>query len=117
MIICDTGHNEAGIKEVVQQINRTPHHRLHMVFGMVNDKAAEHILQLLPQDATYYFCKANIPRGKDAGELLREANAVNLKGQSFLSVKEALQAAIKAAGTDDLIFIGGSTFVVAEALP
>ena len=87
-----------------------------MVFGQVNDKDIGTILALLPKEATYYFCKANIPRGLDADELKIQAESWGLTGNSYGSVRKALAAARKDAGSDDLIFIGGSTFVVAEAL-
>ena len=116
LTICDVGHNEAGIREVVGQLNQTPHKHLHMVFGQVNDKDIGTILALLPKEATYYFCKANIPRGLDADELKIQAESWGLTGNSYGSVRKALAAARKDAGSDDLIFIGGSTFVVAEAL-
>jgi dihydrofolate synthase / folylpolyglutamate synthase len=116
LTICDTGHNTAGIKEVLEQIRQTPHKELHFVMGLVNDKEIGNILSLLPANATYYFCKADIPRGLDA-ELLREAAAANgLKGESYITVKTALEAARKNAGSDDLVFVGGSTFVVAEVV-
>ena len=116
LIICDAGHNEAGITEVVRQISQTPHQRLHIVFGMVNDKLASTILQLLPREATYYFCKANIPRGLNADRLRDQANTVGLKGDSYTSVSNALDTAKTYASPDDLIFVGGSTFVVAEVI-
>jgi len=116
LTICDTGHNTGGLKEVIAQIDRTPHHRLHFVFGLVNDKAIDAMLRMLPKDATYYFCKANIPRGMDPGKLKRLAAAEGLQGESYNSVKEALESAQNAAGNDDLVFIGGSTFVVAEVV-
>jgi len=81
---------------------------------VVNDKSIANILALLPADATYYFCKADIPRGLDAGELRKMAHAAGLQGESYASVKKALEAATSAAGSDDLVFVGGSTFVVGE---
>jgi dihydrofolate synthase/folylpolyglutamate synthase len=116
LTICDTGHNEAGLREVVDQISKTPHENLHFVFGMVNDKETVDILQILPKDATYYFCKADIPRGLDANELRARATGYGLAGQAFDSVKKALKAAQQHAGLNDLVFIGGSTFVVAEVV-
>ncbi|MFC3562536.1 bifunctional folylpolyglutamate synthase/dihydrofolate synthase [Pedobacter jamesrossensis] len=116
LVICDTGHNEAGIIEVVKNIESTPHKNLHIVFGMVKDKDITKVLSLVPKQATYYFCKPDIERGLDANDLKEQANAFNLKGDSFNSVQEAKQAAIKKAGKEDLVFIGGSTFVVAEAI-
>ncbi|MGE5425199.1 MAG: bifunctional folylpolyglutamate synthase/dihydrofolate synthase [Syntrophothermus sp.] len=116
LIICDTGHNEAGISQVLEQIRQTPYRHLHFVFGVVNDKEIGKILKLLLQDATYYFCKADIPRGLDAKVLKEKANAEGLQGEAYDSVNEALNAAKTAADDDDLIFIGGSTFVVAEVV-
>ncbi|MFW6257699.1 MAG: bifunctional folylpolyglutamate synthase/dihydrofolate synthase [Prolixibacteraceae bacterium] len=114
LTVCDTGHNQGGIKEVVNQISQTPHKNLHIVFGMVNDKNAENILKLLPQNARYYFTKADIPRALDEKILLSKAFKLGLCGESFPTVIQALTAARKDAGKNDFIFIGGSTFVVAE---
>jgi len=114
--ICDVGHNEAGIKYILEQLGKEKFNRLHWVFGLVNDKDADSILKLLPSKAVYYFCKANIPRGLDAEELGQKANSYGLRGKAFLSVKEAFLAAQQSAGENDLVFIGGSTFVVAEVL-
>jgi dihydrofolate synthase/folylpolyglutamate synthase len=114
LTICDTGHNEDGIKEVLKNIRLRTFNNLHMVFGMVKDKDISKILALLPQEAKYYFCQPNIPRAKSADELYAEAKQFGLKGDYFESVHEALEAAKSNALKDDLIFIGGSTFVVAE---
>lgn len=116
LIITDTGHNEAGIEEVLKQIKLTPHKKLHFVLGMVNDKDVSTILQMLPVEAVYYFCKANIPRALDQQELAEIAKKYGLKGPVYSSVKRALAGAKKAALSGDLIFIGGSTFVVAEVI-
>ncbi len=116
LCIADTGHNEAGIKMVLQQIKQTPHQQLHFVLGMVNDKDISKILSLLPKNATYYFCKANIPRGLGASELAQLASTFKLKGNVFNSVKKAYNAAKKQAAKNDLVFIGGSTFTVAEVV-
>lgn len=116
LVICDTGHNEAGIKEVIKNIESTPHKNLHLVFGMVKDKDITKVLSLVPKNATYYFCKPDIERGLNAKELQEQARAFNLRGDYFNSVQEAKQAAINKADKDDLVFIGGSTFVVAEAI-
>lgn len=116
LTICDTGHNPGGLTEVISQINSIPYRNLHFVFGMVNEKDSGAILSVLPKNADYYFCKAKIPRGKDAKELSRLANAEGLKGTDYTSVRKALEAARKSAKEEDLIFIGGSTFVVAEVL-
>ncbi|MCD0489047.1 bifunctional folylpolyglutamate synthase/dihydrofolate synthase [Pedobacter sp. MC2016-14] len=116
LIICDTGHNIAGITEVVYNIENTPHKQLHMVFGMVNDKDITSVLAILPKNASYYFTQANIPRALPATELANQAKAFNLNGSIFNTVIDALNAAKKNAAEGDLIFVGGSTFVVAEVL-
>jgi dihydrofolate synthase/folylpolyglutamate synthase len=114
--ICDVGHNEAGIRYILEQLDQEKFDRLHWVFGLVKDKDADGILNLLPANAIYYFCKANIPRGLDAEELRQKAIVFGLNGAIYPSVKEAYQAAKHAAGENDLVFVGGSTFVVAEVL-
>lgn len=114
LIIADTGHNVDGLKLVVQQIKATPHKHLHFVMGMVQDKDISKALALLPVNASYYFCKPDIPRGLDAIVLREQAANFKLKGNIYPSVKKALDAAVKKAGKNDLVFIGGSTFVVAE---
>ena len=116
LVIADTGHNEAGIKEVIKNIKNTKHDKLHFVLGMVNDKEVDKILQLLPKKAIYYFCKANIPRALDETLLKENAQQFNLKGNCYANVQNALFAALQIASTKDLIFIGGSTFTVADAL-
>ncbi|TWJ04382.1 dihydrofolate synthase/folylpolyglutamate synthase [Mucilaginibacter frigoritolerans] len=116
LTICDTGHNPEGIKEVLQNITSVKYTHLHFVLGVVNDKDISKILAMLPQKATYYFCKPDIPRGLDAENLKETAEGFNLHGQTYTSVKIALQAAQKAAAGNDLVFVGGSTFVVAEAV-
>jgi dihydrofolate synthase/folylpolyglutamate synthase len=115
-IICDTGHNEDGIKEVLKNIHLTPHKDLHMVIGMVKDKDITKILSLLPQKAFYYFCQPNIPRAKPANDLQLEASKYGLNGSFYPTVQAAFDEAKKNAGKNDLIFIGGSTFVVAEII-
>ncbi len=115
-VICDTGHNEAGIKEVVNQIESLNYNKLHFVLGAVNDKEIDSILELLPKHAEYYFCQAKIPRALDVLELKNKAASYNLMGNSYDSVVSAYEVAKITAKKDDLIFIGGSTFVVAEVL-
>lgn len=115
-IICDVGHNEAGMSEIVQQINSTRYKKLHFILGVVNDKTIDKILQLLPKKATYYFCKANIPRALPVEELHEAATKHHLKGFICDTVALALDMAERNAQKEDLIFIGGSTFVVAEVL-
>lgn len=116
LIICDTGHNEDGIKEVIKNIKLSKYKNLHMVIGMVKDKDISKILALLPLKAKYYFCEPNIPRAKPAFEIYSEATEYGFEGDYYESVQIALNAAKKNALEGDMIFIGGSTFVVAEIL-
>jgi dihydrofolate synthase/folylpolyglutamate synthase len=116
LIIADTGHNEAGIKEVLAQLQVTPHERLHLVIGMVNDKDISSVLSLLPKDAIYYFCKAAIPRALPVKELHAAALLSGLSGTVHDTVAAALQAAKNKATSGDLILVGGSTFTVAEVV-
>lgn len=114
LTICDTGHNEAGIRSVLEQIKSLRFNKLHMVFGVVEDKKIDAILEMLPLKATYYFCRAAIPRALDEKILQQKANLFGLEGNCFPSVEQALQAARQNADDEDFIFVGGSTFVVAE---
>ncbi|HLC83554.1 MAG TPA: folylpolyglutamate synthase/dihydrofolate synthase family protein [Bacteroidia bacterium] len=116
LVIADTAHNEAGIKEVLNQIKHTPHQKLHFVLGMVSDKDISKILLMLPKSAKYYFCKANIPRALPAFELSLEAKKAGLKGEVYACVKDALIAAKQSATEEDMVFVGGSTFTVAEVV-
>ncbi len=116
LAICDIGHNRDGIREVVEMIEKTPHDRLHFVLGLVADKNVEPVLEMLPKTATYYFCKADIPRGMDATELKEKAIQAGMEGDVFDSVQEAYTSALENAHKSDLVFVGGSTFVVAEIL-
>ena len=116
LVIADTGHNEDGIKEVLQNIKRYTYTKLHVVLGMVNDKDITKILKLLPKDATYYFCKASIPRALNEKELYAQASKIGLIGKTYKTVPEALEKAKKQAKAKDLIFVGGSTFTVADVL-
>ncbi|AFL85536.1 folylpolyglutamate synthase/dihydrofolate synthase [Belliella baltica DSM 15883] len=113
-IICDTGHNEDGIKYIVEQIQEYAYNRLFMVIGMVNDKDVSKVLSILPRDAYYFFVQANIPRAMTANDLFSKGKEAGLTGEVIEDVNLAIAAAKKKAGEDDLIFIGGSTFVVAE---
>ena len=115
-IVCDTGHNRAGLQQVLGQINQTPWKHLHMVIGFVDDKDIGGILELLPAGASYYFARASVPRALDQHILKQKAWARHLQGDAFGTVKEAFSAAKEAADPDDMIFIGGSTFVVADLL-
>jgi dihydrofolate synthase/folylpolyglutamate synthase len=116
LTICDTGHNPEGIQEVLKNIASVKHNHLHFVIGVVNDKDISKILKMLPQDATYYFCRPDIPRGLDAVSLQSQAVEAGLKGEVYPAVKDALSAAQSAAKEGDLVFVGGSTFVVAEVV-
>lgn len=116
LVVADTAHNEAGIKEVLGQIRKTPHIKLHFVLGMVNDKDISTILGMLPSEAVYYFCKAGIPRALPAKDLWNQAQQAGLKGNVYESVADALLAAKRNASHNDLIFVGGSTFTVAEVV-
>jgi len=116
LVICDSGHNLEGIKSVVSQIHQTPHKKLWMVFGMVSDKTPDPIFEVLPGDATWFFTQAQIPRAMDAHLLAEKAAKKGLKGEVIPSVREAVARARSLAGPDDLVFIGGSTFVVAEVV-
>lgn len=116
MVVCDTGHNEAGISYVVRQLNNQQYDRLHIVFGMVNDKDITTVLSILPTNAIYYFTQAAIPRALSAEDLQEKAQKFGLQGNFFGSVQEALFAAKSAANEADFIYVGGSTFVVAEVI-
>ncbi len=115
-IICDIGHNEAGIKFVVNQLNETQFRQLHFVFGMVNDKDINAVLNILPKDATYYFTKASVNRALNENILAEMAEKYGLKGNTYSTVKEALESAKRNCHPDDLIFVGGSNFIVAEVI-
>jgi dihydrofolate synthase / folylpolyglutamate synthase len=113
-LVCDTGHNEDGIKFILEQIREYDFEKLYMVIGMVNDKDITKVLSLLPKKAHYIFCQSNIPRAMDAMELKNAARELGLNGEVIRNVNEALETAKKKADKEDFIFIGGSTFVVAE---
>jgi dihydrofolate synthase/folylpolyglutamate synthase len=114
LMICDTGHNVDGITEVVRQIRSQKSKQLYFVLGMVKDKDITKVLSLLPVEAKYYFCQAKIPRAMDAEQLASKAMEFNLRGRIIKDVNDAIHVARKEATADDMIFIGGSTFVVAE---
>jgi len=116
LVFCDTGHNVDGIQEVLKQILQLTFNKLHIVFGMVGDKDIKGVLQLLPNDASYYFCKPAIERGLDAELLKAYAAQFSLYGETYNSVGDAYKTALNNALPNDLIFIGGSTFVVAEVV-
>ncbi len=114
--ITDVAHNEAGLSYVLEQLKEESYDQLHIVLGLVKEKDHSKILKLFPQEANFYFCAANIPRSLEAEKLQSLANTVGLKGEVYSSVEEAIKEAQAMASKQDLIYIGGSTFVVAEAL-
>jgi dihydrofolate synthase/folylpolyglutamate synthase len=116
-IIADTGHNEEGLYFVNKQLQAEQYENLHIVMGMVSDKTRDKLWNFFPKEATYYFCKPAIPRGLDPVTLQLEAKDYGLNGNVYSSCSEAFRAATEKAGEKDLIFIGASTFVVAEILP
>ncbi|PID89093.1 MAG: tetrahydrofolate synthase [Bacteroidia bacterium] len=116
LVICDTGHNVAGIKEIVAQLKGLKYNKMRVVMGMVDDKNIDGVLALMPEFATYYFAQANIPRALAKEKLQEQAKMYGLFGKVYNSVAEALQNAINEASKEDVIFVGGSTFVVAEVV-
>jgi dihydrofolate synthase/folylpolyglutamate synthase len=115
-VICDTAHNEDGLSYVIKQLSKEKYAHLHIVLGVVNDKSLDKVLSFFPAEATYYFCKADIPRGLDTHVLKDEAAKHHLEGLVYSSVAQAFIAAKQAAQAKDLVFVGGSTFTVAEVL-
>jgi dihydrofolate synthase/folylpolyglutamate synthase len=115
-IICDTGHNREGIESILHQLLNEDYKQLHIVIGMVNDKNISDVLRLFPQNAIYYFTQASIPRRLEVDTLLNEAANFNLEGEAYSTVSKAFFSAYKQAKSNDLVFIGGSTFVVADLL-
>lgn len=115
-VICDTAHNKNGLEIVLKQIQNTTYNQLHIVLGFVNDKDLGEVLPLFPKNAIYYFCSPNILRGLDATILEQKTAEFGLKGKVYNSVSEAYQIALQTAAKSDFIYIGGSTFVVAEIL-
>lgn len=115
-VVCDTAHNKEGLTEVMNQLSKEPYESLHIVFGVVNDKDLRSIIDLLPKKAIYYFCKPNISRGLEAKTLKAFFSDYELKGKTYNSVIEAYKAALKNSNDKDLIYVGGSTFVVAEII-
>jgi dihydrofolate synthase/folylpolyglutamate synthase len=116
LTICDTGHNKEGLEYVMNQISTIRKNKLHIVIGFVNDKELTGVLPLFPKDATYYFTKASVPRALDENILMEEASRFGLKGNSFDNVALAVKAARINADMNDMIFVGGSTFIVADLL-
>lgn len=115
-VICDTAHNKEGLTYTMQQLQQEQYEELHIVFGVVNDKDLQSVFGILPKKATYYLCKPNIPRGMDVQQLKTEFQAEGFTAQVCNSVKEAHTLALASAKKEDVIYIGGSTFVVAEVV-
>lgn len=119
LIVCDTGHNEAGLRYTMEQLDRTAKRRngkKHIVIGFVADKAIDDIIALLPHDATYYFTQASIPRALPVDQLKERFAEHGIPGNTYSTPKDAADAALKTASYSDVIYIGGSTFVVADYL-
>ncbi len=115
-VIADTAHNAEGLVWIINQLQKEEFEKLHIVLGVVNDKDLNKILPLFPKDAFYYFCKANVPRGMEAEILSRAAADFDLFGKVSSSVSKAYESALKAAAANDLVYVGGSTFTVAEII-
>lgn len=115
-IICDTGHNIGGMKYIVEQLSKMKYDKLHIIIGMVNDKDINGVISLLPQNAIYYFTQASVKRALPAEKVKEIANNHGLKGEAYSSVEKALTIAKNNAKENDLIFIGGSTFIVADLI-
>lgn len=115
-LICDTGHNVAGISYIVGQLQQQSYRHLHFVIGMVNDKDVRGVLKLLPKEATYYFTKASVQRALPETDLQLLAQEAGLKGDVYPTVETAVQAALKKSLPEDFIFVGGSSFIVADLL-
>jgi dihydrofolate synthase/folylpolyglutamate synthase len=116
LTVCDTGHNKEGLEYVLNQIQRIPKTALHIIIGFVNDKDLSSVLPLFPKNAYYYFTKASVPRALDEYILYKKAGEYGLSGNCYPDVRTAMKAAAEVASGTDMIFIGGSTFIVAEAL-
>jgi dihydrofolate synthase / folylpolyglutamate synthase len=114
LMICDTAHNEHGLEEVLKQISFIKCNQKFFILGFVKDKNVEKILQLFPKDAKYVFTMADSPRSMSPENLIEIANQVHIQGYSILNVNDAIQNVLNQANPDDFIYIGGSTFVVAE---
>ena len=115
-VVCDTGHNVGGIQYIAEQLRRQVFRQLHIVIGMVNDKDVRGVLALLPREATYYFTQASVKRALPAGQLARLAAEAGLQGTCYPDVPSAVRAAQKESLPEDFIFVGGSSFIVADLL-
>ena len=115
-LICDTGHNVGGIRYIVEQLKQQTYRRLHIVMGMVNDKDIRGVLALLPREAVYYFTQASVKRALPAEEVKRQAKEAGLQGECYPDVPAAVRAAQEKSLPEDFIFVGGSSFIVADLL-
>lgn len=115
-LICDTGHNVGGITYIVEQLKQQAFHNLHIIIGMVNDKDIQGVLALLPEDAIYYFTQASVKRALPANDLQKLAESDGLKGNCYPDVPSAVRAAQEKSLPEDFIFVGGSSFIVADLL-
>lgn len=116
LVVCDTGHNKAGLKYVINQIISQQYENLHIVIGFVNDKNVGDVLKLFPQKAIYYFTRSSVPRSMSSEEVQIEAKKVGLTGNIYVNVESAYNNALEKTGNNDMIFVGGSTFIVADLL-
>ena len=115
-VVCDTGHNVGGIQYVVKQLAQQHYSTLRIVIGMVNDKDINGVLAMLPKEATYYFCQASVKRARPADEITLLGKEHHLEGKSYPTVEKAYNAALKDASENDFIFVGGSSYIVADLL-
>lgn len=116
LVVCDTAHNKEGLQLVLKQVQKQTYYQLHIVLGFVSDKDVKSVLQLFPKEAHYYFVRPSIPRGLDVGTLEEIAKEQGLMGEKYMSVQQGFQKALDNADDEDMIYVGGSTFVVAEVV-
>lgn len=116
LVVCDTAHNKEGLQLVLNQVQKQTYYQLHIVLGFVSDKDVESVLELFPKEAYYYFVRPSIPRGLDVGVLEEMAKEQGLMGEKYMSVQQGFQKALDSADEGDMIYVGGSTFVVAEVV-
>ena len=116
LVVCDTAHNREGFKEVLGQLAKENKKTIHMVLGFVIEKNLDHVLPLFPKEAHYYFVRPDVRRGLAAEELREIARKYDLKGSAYTSVQEGYETALRGASSNDLIYVGGSTFTVAEVI-
>ena len=116
LVVCDTAHNKEGLQLVLNQVQKQTYYQLHIVLGFVSDKDVKSVLELFPKEAYYYFVRPSIPRGLDVGVLEEMAKEQGLMGEKYMSVQQGFQKALDSADEGDMIYVGGSTFVVAEVV-